>query len=61
MRGVNENGGADALPLVVTITVNGTALPFEICNVGGNSQVAAAGAPLQVREILPVYPAPGII
>jgi hypothetical protein len=25
---VNENGGAAALPLVVTITVNATALPF---------------------------------
>jgi hypothetical protein len=34
MRGVNENGGADALPLVVTITVKGTALP-ELCDTDG--------------------------
>ena len=49
---------AEPGPVVATLTVNGTALPL-IGRGCGTVQVAAWGAPEQVKEMLPVNPEPG--
>lgn len=47
-------GGEMAEPLVVTVTVNGTTAPFEIDTLAGTWQAAPRGAPLHVRDTVPV-------
>jgi hypothetical protein len=53
MRSGADNG-ALAAPLVVTVTVNGTTAPFEIDTLAGTWQAAPRGAPLHVRDTVPV-------
>jgi len=53
-------GGKMAEPLVVTVTVNGAATPFEIDTLAGSWQAAPKGAPLHVSDTVPLYPAPGV-
>lgn len=54
-RGALEKGTAACdPPLVITDTIKGAALPFEICSVDGPCMVAPRGAPLYVKEIVPL-------
>ncbi len=43
-----------ALPLVVTVTVNGAGTPFAIDTPAGTWHVAPSGAPLQARDTVPL-------
>lgn len=53
------NGGSSAEPLVVTVTVK-VAGPLASETLAGTWQTAPRGAPLQLRETVPVKPAPGV-
>jgi hypothetical protein len=47
-------GGSMALPLVDTITVNGTWPPFVTVTVAGTWHTAPSGAPLQASDTVPL-------
>ena len=47
-------------PRVVIETVNGAAAPLETLTLVGTVHVAPKGAPEQVKERVPVKPAPGV-
>ena len=54
-RGTMETGKFPAVPpLVVTATVNSAGFALEIWSVAGPWMVAARGAPLYAREMVPV-------
>jgi hypothetical protein len=57
---VGIDGGRLAVPLVVTVTVNGRAVPLVTERLEGTWQAAPKGTPLQANEILPVKPGPGL-
>jgi hypothetical protein len=54
LRRGGAEGGKMAAPLVVTVTVNGAAAPFEIDTLAGTWQLAPRGAPLHASEMLPL-------
>ena len=60
MRGARAKGAALLPAVVVTITVNPAGLPLFTCTTAGTTQVAACGAPAQLRATLPENPAPGV-
>ncbi len=43
-----------ALPLVVTVTVNGAGIPFAIDTLAGTWHIAPSGAPLHASETVPL-------
>ena len=60
VRGALAKGAALLPAVVVTITVNPAGLPLFTCTAAGTTQVAACGAPAQLRATLPENPAPGV-
>ena len=57
--GMRENGAICETPKVLTETVNETGLPFETGRLPGTVHVDPKGAPEQLKERVPLKPAPG--
>jgi hypothetical protein len=60
VRGARAKVAALLPAVVVTITVKPAGLPLFTCTAAGTTQVAACGAPAQLRATLPENPAPGV-
>lgn len=54
VRGRFGIGGRELEATVLTETVNGAGVPFEVTKLAGTLQVAARGAPVHASETLPV-------
>ncbi len=56
---VRRDTGSNADPMVETLTVNGTEAAPVTDKLAGIWHSAPVGAPLQVKETVPVQPVPG--